>query len=163
MIVVSNTSPLTNLAAIGQFSLLEKLYSNIHIPEGVWGELNAQGKYWPGRQEVAQADWVKHYKVKDRRLVNALRRDLDRGEAESIALALELNADLVILDEREGRHIAKRFNLKIVGVIGVLLESKSRGLISDVRPYLDDLREIAGFYIKESLYQSILRIADELK
>lgn len=55
MIVVSNTSPLTNLAAIGQFELLHRLYGEIIIPEGVWIELNAYGKIWPGRNEVETA------------------------------------------------------------------------------------------------------------
>lgn len=163
MIVVSNTSPLTNLAAIGQFDLLEKLYSNIHIAEGVWNELNAQGKHWPGREEVAKFDWIEHHEVKNQRFVNALRQDLDRGEAESIALSLELNADLIILDEKEGRHTAQRFDLNVIGVIGVLLEAKSKGFISEIRPHLDELRDIAGFYLKESLYQSILRLAHEIE
>jgi predicted nucleic acid-binding protein len=59
MIVVSNTSPLTNLAAIGQFDLLHRLYARLYIAEGVWDELNAQGKHWPGRDEVAAADCVR--------------------------------------------------------------------------------------------------------
>ena len=53
MIVVSNTSPLTNLAAIGQFDLLHRLYGNVHLAQGVWDELNASGKPWPGSNEVA--------------------------------------------------------------------------------------------------------------
>lgn len=163
MIVVSNTSPLTNLAAIGQFALLQKLYANIHIAEGVWNELNAQGKHWPGREEVAKSDWIERHEVKNQRLVNALRQDLDRGEAESIALSLELNADLIILDEKEGRHTAQRFDLNVVGVIGVLLEAKSKDFISEIRPHLDVLRDIAGFFLKESLYQSILNLANELE
>ncbi len=55
MIVVSNTSPLTNLSEIGQFGLLHDLYEQVHIAEGVWAELNAGGRHWPGRGEVAQA------------------------------------------------------------------------------------------------------------
>jgi len=57
MIVVSNTSPLTNLAAIGQFDLLHSLYDKLYIAEAVWDELNANGKHWPGRDEVAAADY----------------------------------------------------------------------------------------------------------
>ncbi len=56
MIVVSNTSPLTNLAAIQQFHLLRELYEVLHIAEGVWAELNAEGQHWPGRDEVAESD-----------------------------------------------------------------------------------------------------------
>jgi predicted nucleic acid-binding protein len=63
VIVVSNTSPLTNLAAIGQFDLLRQLYSDLHIPEAVWNELNAGGAIWPGRDAVAAAAWVKRHNV----------------------------------------------------------------------------------------------------
>ena len=58
MIVVSNTSPLTNLAAIGQFDLLRQLYGRLHIAEAAWEELNARGQHWRGRDEVAAADWI---------------------------------------------------------------------------------------------------------
>jgi len=58
MIMVSNTSPLTNLAAIGQFDLLRKLYIELLIADGVWYELNAKGQSWLGKVEVAQAEWI---------------------------------------------------------------------------------------------------------
>jgi predicted nucleic acid-binding protein len=59
VIVISNTSPLTNLAAIDQFDLLRKLYNDISIAEGVWIELNANDQVWPGRDVVKNASWVK--------------------------------------------------------------------------------------------------------
>ena len=161
MIVVSNTSPLTNLAAIGQFDLLRHLYLEVRIAEGVWDELNAGGKHWPGRSEVAAAGWIKRQAIQNTALVTALRRDLDRGEAESIALALELNADLVLMDEKEGRHAAQRMGLRVVGVVGVLLEAKAKGTISTVRPHLDALRQTAGFYLSEPLYQYALTLAGD--
>ena len=65
MIVVSNTSPLTNLAAIGQFELLQILYSKIEIAQGVWDELNAKNKQWPGRNEVAAAGWIHRHNVQN--------------------------------------------------------------------------------------------------
>lgn len=161
MIVVSNTSPLTNLAAIARFDLLHQLYEKIHIADAVWDELNAEGHHWPGRDEVADADWIKRDSVQDEALVTALRIDLDRGEAESIALALELEADLVLLDEREGRHTAQRMGLRVVGVVGLLLEGKARGHVDAVRPLLDDLRQIAGFYLSKSVYRHALHLAGE--
>ena len=109
MKVVSNTSPLTNLAAIGQFGLLRQLYGRLAIAEGVWGELNAFGHAWSGRDETAAASWIERFDVRNTPLVKTLRRDLDRGEAETIVLALEVQADLVLMDEREGRHAAQRF------------------------------------------------------
>jgi predicted nucleic acid-binding protein len=163
IVVVSNTSPLTNLAAIGQFDLLCQLYGELHIADGVWDELNAKGKRWPGADNVATASWIKRHTVQNQVLVDALSNDLDRGEAESIALAKELGADLILLDEKEGRHTADRLGLHVVGTVGVLLEAKAKGTLSSVRPHLDALRQTAGFYLSDSLYQSILVLAGESK
>ena len=161
MIVASNTSPLTNLAAIGQFDVLHGLYGRLYITPAVWEELNAGGKRWPGGDEVVAADWVESHSVQNQALVTALRRDLDRGEAETIALALELKADLVLLDEKEGRHAARRLGLQVVGTVGILLEAKARGLIGVVRPHLDALRRMAGFYLASSVYRYALTLANE--
>lgn len=161
MIVVANTSPLTNLAAIGQFDLLRRLYGQVHIPEGVWEELNAEGHRWPGRDEVAGVDWIERHAVQNRPLVTALQRDLDRGEAETIALALELEAGLVLLDEWEGRRAAKRHGLHVIGVVGLLLEARACGAVKTLRPHLDTLRQTAGFYLSDSLYDHALSLAGE--
>lgn len=161
MIVVSNTSPLTNLAAIGQFDLLRNLYGRLHIAPSVWDELNTGGEHWPGRDAVAAADWIERHAVQNQALVTALQRDLDRGEAESIALALELDANLVLLDEKEGRHTAKRLGLRVVGVVGILLEAKATGAVDTVRPHLNALCQAAGFYLSDSLYQHALTLTDE--
>jgi uncharacterized protein len=159
--VVSNTSPLTSLAAINQFDLLRLLYTEVSIAEAVWDELNAHGRRWPGRDEVAAATWVRRCTVANRHLVQALQRDLDRGEAETIALALELKADIVLLDEQEGRHAAQRLGLKTIGVIGVLMEARQRHHVKAVRPLLDSLRNAAGFYLSDSLYARVLELAGE--
>ena len=161
MIVVSDTSPLTNLAAIGEFRLLRLLYEKLYIAPTVWQELSAGGKHWPGRADVAAADWIERYPVQNQALVTVLRRDLDRGEAETIALALEINAGLVLLDEREGRRAAQRLELDVVGVVGILLEAKAGGAIDVVRPHLDALRRTAGFYLSGSVYQHALALAGE--
>ena len=161
MIAVSNTSPLTNLAAIGQFDLLRRLFGQIHIPDAVWSELNAFGKRWPGSLEVENATWITRHSVQNQPLVTALSRDLDQGEAESIVLALELNADVVLLDEKEGRRAAQRLGLTMTGIVGVLLLAFSKKEIDAIQPYLDALRQTAGFYLSESLYQAILKEAKE--
>lgn len=161
MIVVSNTSPLTNLAAIGQFDLLHRLYGKVSIAQAVWDELNADGRRWPGRDEVAAADWIERYEVQNQSLSTALQRDLDRGEAESIALSLQMDADLVLLDEQEGRHAAQRMGLGVVGMVGILLEAKTGGAVGAVRPLLDQLRHAAGFYLSETLYRRALMLAGE--
>lgn len=88
--------------------------------------------------------------MENQALVTALRRDLDRGEAETVALALELNADLILMDEQEGRRAAERLGLDVIGVIGVLLEAKAKNIIDAVQPHLDALRQTPGFYISNA-------------
>jgi uncharacterized protein len=160
-LVVSNTSPLTNLAAIGQFHLLESVFGRILIAEAVWQELYAGGQVWPGASEVAASAWIERESPTNRDLVQALRLDLDAGEAESIALALQRKAELILLDERDGRHRAQRLGLKPLGVLGVLLLAKRRRLLAQVEPSLTALRERAGFYLSDDLHMRVLQAASE--
>ncbi len=112
MKVVSNTSPITSLAAIGRFELFRDLFGRIVIPEAVLQELNANARTWPGSGEVATADWVEIQSVENQVAVAALREHLDRGESEAIVLAAELKAGWILLDEADGRHTAKRMGLQ---------------------------------------------------
>lgn len=161
MIVVSNTSPLTNLAAIGRFELLRALFGEIYIAHGVWQELNRGGHRYPGSQEVENASWVHRREVSNRTVTALLQRDLDLGESETLALALELRADLVLLDEQEGRHAALRLGLRPFGVLAILLKAKREQEIGDVRSALDALRRQAGFFLGERLYRQVLEEAGE--
>jgi len=158
--VVSNTSPITNLAAIDQFGLLGNLFGEVYIAEGVWEELNVGGRH-PGSREVEASGSVHRQAVTSQSLVNALSRDLDRGESETLALALELEASVVLVDEKEGRHAAERLGLRPLGVLGILLLAKKKGLLSEVRSSLDALRQRAGFYISDELYDRVIVIAGE--
>jgi predicted nucleic acid-binding protein len=160
--VMSNTSPLTNLAAIGHFDLLRRLYGELLIAEAVWEELNAGGQAWPGREEVAGATWIMRRAVVNRPLVTALRERLDPGEAETIALAVECQPPFILMDEKEGRHAAHRFGLKTVGVVGVLLEAKARGLVAGVGPLLERLRQEAGFYLSDRVIQAARALCGEV-
>ncbi len=110
---------------------------------------------------MSGAEWVRVKSASNRPLVDALRLDLDFGEAESIALALELKADLVLLDEQAGRYAAQHFSLRVMGVVGLLVRAKKLGLIAEVRSHLDALRQQAGFYLHEAVYQHALQLAGE--
>jgi predicted nucleic acid-binding protein len=99
--------------------------------------------------------------VSSQAVTSLLRRDLDLGEAETLALALELEAGLVLLDEQEGRHAAIRLGLRPFGVLGILLEAKRQGRMGEIRTSLDALRRQAGFFLGDSLYRQILEEAGE--
>lgn len=164
MIVVSDTSPITNLAAIGQLDLLRQLYDYIIIPEVVYSEMVAAGKPVPGAIEVQTLAWIQVQKIEDSKRVLALQAsqsNIDLGEAEAITLALELNADLLLMDERRGRALAQNCGLNVTGLLGVLLQAKRKGLISWVKPIVDELIEKADFRLNSQLYLAIMQSANE--
>jgi hypothetical protein len=161
MIVLSNTSPITNLAAIGQIDLLEKLYGNIIIPQAVYRELTIYGRTIPGAIEAETLTWIKTQKVTNTTLAESLQNQLDEGEAEAIALAIELKAEWLLMDEQLGRNAASDYGLQLTGILGILIEAKRTGLITEVKPLLDDLIAIAEFWISQSLYVRILQAVGE--
>ena len=161
MIIVSNTSPITNLSAIGKIQLLEQLYGEIIISSAVFQELTQWGDSIPGAKEVKTYDWIIVKPVNNVRLVQSLKNKLDEGESSVIALALELNADWLIIDEQLGRQTATEYNLKITGILGILIEAKRQKLIPLVKPILDDLINTAKFWVSPSLYNRILSLVGE--
>jgi len=100
--------------------------------------------------------WLKQVNLEDDKVARALRRELDDGEAEAIALALQLKIETILMDERDGRSIAKSMGLNPIGVIGVLIRAKQNGSINSIKDTLNKLKNEAGFYITDSLFQNIL-------
>ena len=158
MIVVSDTSNISYLIQLDLLSLLEKLYGEVFIPEAVYQELSAM----PTQISIVdQIGRINIQQVQDRTIVEDLLNDLDLGEAESIALALEMKAELLIVDEAKDRKIARELGLKITGILGVLIAAKQAKLISSVRDSLKELR-ILGFYLNPRLEMEVLRLVDEV-
>ena len=87
--------------------------------------------------------------------------DLHQGEAEAIRLALETEADWLLIDEKEGREMARRLGLPVTGVLGLLLRAKSMGQIAEIKPELLLLRDQARFFISRELEAEILEGAGE--
>lgn len=126
MIVVSDTSPLNYLILTGYAHLLESLYGRVVIPSAVWEELRQPGAPAPVKQWVEDLPaWVE---VREPAAPDAT-LNLDPGEREAITLALELRADLVLLDERRGRREAVGRGLSVTGTLGVLDAAAERGLV----------------------------------
>jgi predicted nucleic acid-binding protein len=161
VIIVSNTSPLMNLAVVEHLNLLPQLYGPIQVPRAVLQELSAIAIYHPGVHLISTLPWIECASVTDLMLVESLRLQLDPGEAEAIALAVEKRAERLLIDERRGRQIAAHMGLKSIGVLGLLLEAKHKGLLPTVQPVLDDLISKAGFWVSRQLYQQVLQAARE--
>lgn len=162
MKIVSNASVLISLSAIGKLSLLrERFPEGILTPEVVWREVVQEGGERPGAREVAEAEWITVQKVHAAEIVHLLRAELDEGEAEAIALAREVRADVVLLDERDARRVAGRMGLKVLGTVGLLLWAKREGKIVSLREQLEALQGQGKFRISQRLYSRVLREAGE--
>ena len=160
MIVVCDASPIISLASIGRFDLLRQLYGKVCVPGAVYEEVTSAGER-AGAGELVSADWVERRTLGNDFLARALFGELDHGESEAIALGVELGADLLLVDERQGRAVAARFGLKVTGVLGVLVEAKRKGLLDRIEPVLEVLQAEAGFRISPDLRRRVLEEAGE--
>jgi len=162
--VVCDSSTLIHLAVIGRLNLLKDLYGKLTVPPAVWREVVEQGSGYQEVEEVEAAHrdgWIEIKPSTNDALLRSLKHDLDDGEAEVIALAVEHEASLVLLDESEARRTAARFELKKTGAVGVLIRAKLEGRIETLSPELDRLRTQGGFWIEESLYRQALQAVGE--
>ena len=128
--IISNSSPIIHLAKIGRLNLLHEFYNVLVIPATVYAECITEGKERAEIAVIKRMDWLQVSPVSNQLLVKLLMSELDDGEAEVIALALERNADLVLLDDADAREKARVYQLKITGTIGILLRAKREGKLS---------------------------------
>jgi len=163
MKVVSNASVLIGMSSIEKLSVVrERFPQGILIPEAVRREVVDEGEGRPGAREIYESDWIRVEKVADERIVDLLLTELDNGEAEAIALAREVSASIILLDERDARRAAKRMNLKVLGTVGLLIWAKKAGKIESLKEQLDALRGHGKFRFGQAIYESALREVREL-
>lgn len=153
MIVVSDTSPITALMTIGRIELLPKLFTEVFVPEAVHAELL--------RSHSTLPDWLQTRPVSSPAAVADFARTVDAGEAEAIALAKEMHADRLLIDERKGRRLAQAEGLQVIGLLGVVLLAKRKGFISDARHLIEQLVNEAGVYLDPDLINSALQTVGE--
>ena len=159
MKVVCDASALIALSRINALHLLEQQFGQLMIPDAVYEELSRK-KGRPGSKEITEARWIQRKTVKDRASIKQSRQSLHAGESEVIALAREVGADLVIMDDAHAREIAEEAGLKVVGLLAILLDAKRNGLIRQVRPLLEALKQ-KGFFIQDDLYALLLHKAGQ--
>ena len=126
MVVVADTSPINYLILIAQIDLLKQLYARMLIPPAVLAELKHPVAPKPVRDWADNApEWVEVLSPKSRLIL----AQLDLGESEAIALATEVHAEVVLIDEQAGRQEAVRRGLKVAGTLSVLDEADQAGLV----------------------------------
>jgi len=163
MLVVSNTSPILNLAIVHCLELLHQQFEAVLIPPAVREELQLDSEL-PGTSEAQaalQSGWLREAVPSNTALVQMLGLELDEGEAAAIALALEVKPEFILMDESEGRAKATALGLRPVGVLGVLLRAKRDGQIDSVKETMTRLRQEAGFFISDELFSAVLQEAGE--
>lgn len=161
MIVVADASSLIALWQIDLLYLVPLVLGEAHVPIAVWDEFLI-GRTESERNSLTRLVWVNIANVRDRTRVEELMVELDPGESEAIALAQEIEADTLLIDERKGRAVAMRVGLNTMGVAGMLVVAKREGHILRVEPHLSRLRNEFGFRLSNSLYREVLRRAGEI-
>lgn len=159
--VISNSSPIIHLAKIERLGLLKEYFQIITIPKAVYTECISEGKDREEVQLIKDAEWIKMLQVKDQKFVKLLRSSIDDGEAEAIALHLEISGDLILLDDFEAREKARLYGLKITGTVGILLRAKLDGKICSLKEDFDRLK-VTGFRISDKLEKKLLKEANEI-
>ena len=143
--IISNTSCLIVLDNIGMLDVLKELYGKVFITEEVSKEF---GKTVP--------DWIEVRKVSDNKYLKLMKNFVDLGEASTIALAVETDDIVIILDDLKARKLAQKLNLKITGTIGVLIKARKRNIIASTQEVLNKLRN-EGFRISDEIEKEFLK------
>lgn len=160
-LIISNTTPLINFAQIGRMDVLDALFGTITITPAVVDELQAKAGLFPAAAQVSTRAGIRVMTPADSLLVRGIAGRVHRGESECLALAMEHPDSLLLLDDLAARELAASNQLLFTGTLGCLVQAKSQGIISEIRPILQDLRTKARFWISEALEARVLRDAGE--
>lgn len=155
MIVVSDTSPIANLIQIKKLDILGQVFQEVLIPPIVYGEIMELSNFGIDLTDFTEAKWIKTQIVRNENMVNDLLDELDPGESQAIVLAQEVSADWILIDERAGTKAAENLGLHPIGLVGVLIRAKQKGLIDNVIPIILELRTKAGFWISDRFLERI--------
>lgn len=152
MSIVSNSSPLIALSQIQRLDLVPAILQSVLIPPAVVREIAPSFSVLP--------EWVSMRTLTSRPSVLTSPGRLGDGEREAIALAMEVSADAILLDDRPARRVAQAAGLNVIGTLGLLLEAKRKGFVTSVRPELDKL-VATSFFLNRQLYELLLEMAGE--
>jgi uncharacterized protein len=154
---IANSSVLIGLSGIRRLDLLHHRFpEGVIIPDAVWKEVVETGHGRAGAKEVSAAGWINRRQIQNDAFVVALQTTMDQGEAEVIALGLEIGADLLLLDEKTARTVAVRLQFAVLGTVGLLIWGKRQGLFPSLARELSLLQEEGGFRLSKMVYDYAL-------
>ena len=159
-IIVSDTSCIGYLIQINLLHLLQILYGEIIIPVAVNDEILQLENKENILSEFKTSDWIKIYSPNDISNVKNYKNILDKGELQAISIAIELKADLLIIDEKLGRIVASTIGFDITGLVGILITAKNKNLIPSIKSALDKVI-LLGCRISNKLYNIALKSCNE--
>jgi len=161
MIVVSDTSCISNLLLIDQLDLLQKIYTDIYIPPAVHQEILALEEGGYDLSYFKSREWIFVENNFEKNISLSPPKYIDQGEAQAIDLAVFLKAERLLIDERKGTLLAKELGITTIGLLGVLIIAKQNNLISSAKPLLDQLLK-NNFWLTQNLYLQTLKSCNEL-
>lgn len=147
--IISDTSILILFDKINELQILNKVYTKVYITQEVADEY---GEELPS--------WVKVKSVKNKIKQTEIENLVDLGEASVIALALEFEDALLLIDDKKGRKLAKNLNIKLSGTLGTILKAKHFEIIDRIKPLIKKLINI-NYRISNELVRKVLKKADE--
>lgn len=160
MIVISDTSVLFYLSQIGYVSLLPRLFTTVIVPEVVWTELKA-ASHLDFVSKLLNETWLIKRNTENKQTVDELLTEVDAGEAEAIALSLQLSAHYLLIDEKRGRRVAAKRGIAIVGTLGIFVLAKNIGLVNKIKPLVEQLIAETDFRYSQVVIERVLRDVGE--
>jgi len=162
VIVVADTSVLLNLCRVGEAGLLKQLYQKVWIPVEVQAEFDRLAKDAVRFKGLQLPSWIQQ-RAASAPMPQVIESadNLDPGETAALALAFEIQADAILLDERKAREVALKLKLKAIGILGILIQAKRAGYVGQICPILDRLQAEAFFWVAPALREEVLRSAGE--
>lgn len=157
MLLIADTSPLISLLVIDQLNLLDQLFEEYYLPKAVWDELNGHNELSFYTDQLSMLS----LRVKEINSVYVPMPGIDVGETEAIILCKELQADLMLVDDKKAREIAELMGINCTGTLAVLLRAFEKKLISELRPLFLNLLDKNRYYSKVLLNQLLQRIGED--
>jgi predicted nucleic acid-binding protein len=157
MIIVADSSALIALAIADGLHLLEQLFTEVAVTEQVYNECISLGK--PQSEQLKQYLANKIYYVdNDNDIINGV--IIDAGELSAMSLYKKMNADLLLIDDNQGRKVAKLNDVQVIGSVGVLILAKNKNIVASIRPYLTKISE-SNIFISQKIIDIALQTVGE--